>query len=465
MREMFRPVPSRPRSGDQVNEATTLRTLNKFAVDLISIPSVEDLFWYVAQNVVGKLNFVDCVVYQANEDQSELSQVAAWGEKNPFGRSIINPLVIPFGSGITGQVAQTRKAIIIDDLLEDKNYIPDTRPARSEICVPLIFSGRTVGVIDSEHPDPEAFGEAELEILSTVAAMTSAKLELLAETRRSNQRYHDLLLSHAQVTEETSNRKALEGKLFEARKLEAIGRLTGRFAHEFNNLLTVVSGNLEFLEVDRTNPDSLEILRDAQSAAGRGAKLIRDMLAFAQRTRLEPIVVDLNTVVCEFCEESSQALTRTVDLNLANDLWLVSVDPKVLKSALLNLALNARDSMPEGGSPQITTENVTHVMTDNKYLEGELLPGRYVRLGVADRGVGIPSDRLSQIFDPFYTTKAVGSGTGMGLSMVMGFMLQSRGAATVSSKVGQGSIFQLYFPVALTGVKDSPDRDQRTGIH
>ena len=170
-------------------EASTLRTLNTFAVDLIAIPSVEDLFWYVAQQVVGRLNFVDCVIYQANEEQTDLRQVAAWGQKNPFGRSIVDPLVIPFGSGITGQVAQTQQAIIIDDLLKDQNYIPDTQPARSEICVPLMFRGRVVGVIDSEHPEPGAFGEAELEILSTVAAMMGAKLELLAEAERSVQRY------------------------------------------------------------------------------------------------------------------------------------------------------------------------------------------------------------------------------------------------------------------------------------
>ena len=246
---MLSSVPSRFDNKNRTNDAQTLRTLNTFAVDLISIPSVEDLFWYVAQNVVGRLNFVDCVIYQADENQTELTQVSAWGEKNPFGRNIVNPLVIPFGRGITGKVAQGRKAIIIGDLLKDQNYISDTQPARSEICVPLISSGRVVGVIDSEHPMPDAFGDAELEVLSTVAAMTSAKLELLAATDRANRQYHDLVESHARLTNEINNRKALEAKLYEARKHEAIGRLTGRFAHEFNNLLTVIAGNLEFLRI------------------------------------------------------------------------------------------------------------------------------------------------------------------------------------------------------------------------
>ena len=451
---MFKPVPSGFRTQDQANEVTTLRTLNTFAVDLITIPSVEDLFWYVAQNVVGRLNFVDCVIYSANEGQTELTQVAAWGEKNPFGRSIINPLVIPFGRGITGQVAQTQTAIIVGDLLKDQNYIPDTQPARSEICVPLLFRGRVVGVIDSEHPMPEAFGEAELEILSTVAAMTSAKLELLAETQRSNQRYHDLVTSHAHLTQETTNRKALEAKLFEARKLEVIGRLTGRFAHEFNNLLTVISGNLEFLEADSTNPASLQSLRDTQSAAARGAKLIRDMLSFAQRTRLEPAVVDLNTLVVDFCARNEGALTAAVGLTLQDGLWLVSVDPKVLENALSNLLQNAQDAMPGGGNVRITTDNVTHLISGNPALATELLPGRYVRLGVTDEGHGIAKDRLSQVFDPFYTSKAVGAGTGLGLSMVLGFVQQSGGGVAVTSEVGHGSTFQLYLPVASGSAND-----------
>ena len=252
---MPEPVTLRSPAQDRADEAGTLRTLNTFAVDVIAIPSVEDLFWYVAQSVVGRLNFIDCVIYRANETQTELTQVAAWGDKNPYGRSIINPLVIPFGRGITGQVAATQQAVMVNDLLQDQNYIPDTQPARSEICVPICFRDRMDGVIDCEHPEPEKFGAADLEILGTVAAMMSAKLELLAETERSHQRYCDLVAAHAELLQETGSRKAVEAKLFEARKLETIGRLTGRFAHEFNNLLTVISGNLEFLSVEVITPD------------------------------------------------------------------------------------------------------------------------------------------------------------------------------------------------------------------
>lgn len=433
-----------------LNEAAILRTLNAFAVDVIAIPSVEDLFWYVAQNVVGRLGFVDCVIYQANDSGTNLAQVAALGDKNPYDRSILNPLHIPFGRGITGQVAQTGKPMIVDDLLQQQNYIPDMHPARSEICVPILIKGRVVGVIDSEHPDLNAFGQPELDILTTVAAMTSAKLELLAEAERSHQRYLDLVTSHAQLSQETANRKALESKLFAARKLEAIGRLTGRFAHDFNNLLTVISGNLEFLAADVTSVDGQAGLVDAQTAAGRGAKLIRDMLAFSQRTRLSPELADLNEITANVITHAAPTLPAGITLtqSLSDTIALVTVDVRETVNAVRNLISNARDAMPNGGELHISTEMRTHSWHDNADLAAPLTPGVYVCLNIQDSGQGIADDSLPQLFDPFYTTKPVGQGAGLGLSMVLGFMQQSQGSVSVTSKLHEGSGFRLYFPVA-----------------
>jgi signal transduction histidine kinase len=430
-------------------EASTLRTLNKFAVDLIQIPSTEDLFWYVAQNVVGKLNFIDCVVYQANEEQTTLRQVAAWGAKNPFGRNILNPLVIPFGCGITGKVAQTGRPIIVDDLLTDQDYIPDTQLARSEICVPLVFRGKIVGVIDSEHTEPRAFGEVELEILDTVAAMTVAKLELLAEAQRSAQRYRDLVASHDQLSQEITTRKALEARLFEARRMESIGKLTGRFAHEFNNLLTIILGNLELAESDPASPEMVQRLADARSAGERGARLVRDMLTFAQRTRLSPAVVNINPIVSDFAHRNMHLVNGRLTLNLQEDLWSVSIDPRAVEEILSNLfenALYALDAKTTGGKIMILTENCQLSMTEGMDAANDLVPGRYVCLRVSDTGVGILADRLSQIFDPFFTTKPVGSGTGLGLSIVRGLVQQSGGTVSVSSAPGEGSTFELLFP-------------------
>jgi signal transduction histidine kinase len=433
-----------------LDEAQALRTLNAFAVDIMSIPTAEDLFWYVAQNVVGRLKFIDCVIYQADSNTRKLTQVAALGEKNPFGRNILNPLVIPFGEGITGRVAQTQKPIIINDLLTDSGYIPDTEPARSEICVPLVSRGKIVGVIDSEHPEVGAFGDAELEILTTIAAMTSAKLELIEEAERSNQRYKDLLNSHAQLTQETHNRKDLEAKLFEARKLEAIGRLSGKFAHEFNNLLTVIYGNLEFIGMSLRDPNDLVFLSDAQSSVTRGAQMIGDMLAFSQRAQLKIETFDLNSIAAVSRDAAQEGAVKPFELqlDLGDDLWPVSADLKVTKLALLSLIENGKDAILDNGMLCITTENIWHNGSEEQLILTQLPHGRYVCLSVEDNGVGISGDRLPQIFDPFYTTKTVGEGCGMGLSSVMGFMKQIGGAIGVTSKVHRGSTFSLYFPAA-----------------
>ncbi|KIN75557.1 ATP-binding protein [Sulfitobacter guttiformis] len=433
-----------------ISEAATLRTLNAFAVDLITIPTVEDLFWYVAQNVVGPLSFVDCVIYQANDEQTELVQVAAMGEKNPFGRSILNPLKIPFGSGITGQVAKSRTPMIVDDLSLDENYISDTSCARSEICVPIVCGNRVVGIIDSEHPKKGAFGPAELEVLITIAALTAAKLELLAEADRSKQRYHDLVEAHAELSREATNRKALEAELFNARKMEAVGRLTGRFAHEFNNLMTVISGNLEFLEHDVPEGGPRETLKAAQDAAARGGVVIDSMLAFSQRTRLSPQRVDLNDILRAYCADPKKVAQDEVVMILGEGLHSVELDPEVFEKVMGNLLGNARDAMAaapgRGDRIAISTRNTVHDLSHQRPLSTNLAAGNYVRLSVSDTGVGITHDRLHQIFDPFFTTKQVGEGKGLGLSMVLGFMQQSGGTVDVVSDAREGSVFHLYFP-------------------
>ena len=449
---MNTPARTRAQAWEQISEASALRTLNSFAVHLIGIPSAEELFWYVAQNVVGRLNFIDCVIYQVNDEQSELRQVAAWGEKNPYGRNIINPLVIPLGRGITGQVAKTNKALIVDDLLQDQNYIPDTQIARSEICVPVVCQGRVVGIIDSEHPSPNAFGPAELEILNTVAAMTGAKLELLAETKRSAQRYQDLVASHAHLTQEITARKALELKLFEARRLEGLGRLTGKFAHEFNNILTVICGNIELLEGRSNSAEGAGFLEDAKVAAARGSRLIRGLLAFAQRARLDPVKMDINTVIVEFCAAYQTECSVMIETDLAHDIWPIGVDQAGIETLIHNLVENARDATLAGGKVRIVTQNVFHGYSGTLNSDVDLAPGNYVRITVSDTGPGIPESRLAQIFDPFFTTKPIGAGTGLGLAIVKGFAQQSGGVLTCTSQLGLGSSFQVDLP-AVTDVE------------
>ena len=186
-------------NADSERQRSWLKVLNSFAVELIKISDEVDLAWYVAREVVGKLGFVDCVVYFFDPKQNALRQIAAIGAKNPRGNEIANPLEIAIGEGVTGRVAETRQAIIIDDLREADDYIPDLENLLSEICVPLISADQTLGVIDCEDPRLGHFGQQHLEVLSSVAALTSAKLELMQKNHalRKSERRNRLILDSA----------------------------------------------------------------------------------------------------------------------------------------------------------------------------------------------------------------------------------------------------------------------------
>jgi PAS domain S-box-containing protein len=187
-----------------------LRTINEFALKLLTIPNKNELVWYVAREVVGRLGFSDCVIYLAGPERKLLRQAAAIGAKNPQGEQIVNALETPFGQGITGHVAQSKQPLIVDDLSKDSRYIEDVEQALSQICVPLLIDGEAVGVIDSEDPQPGHFGQAHLEILTTIAAMTSAKLQTIEEAERSRERTEALRRLNQALAAENQERQRAE---------------------------------------------------------------------------------------------------------------------------------------------------------------------------------------------------------------------------------------------------------------
>ncbi|MEP7240136.1 MAG: PAS domain S-box protein [Devosia sp.] len=245
-------------------------------------------------------------------------------------------------------------------------------------------------------------------------------------------------------------RRAVEGQLRQAMKMEAIGNLTGGLAHDFNNLLSIVIGNLDLLREQLTRGDGRdELAGEALSAALRGAELTRRLLAFARRQPLQPKVVD----VVDLVRGVSRLLGRTLGENVQIDFrplestWPVTVDPVQLEACLMNLATNARDAMPGGGRVEISTDN-RHLDVDYAGLHPGLEPGDFTLIQVTDSGTGIPREVMDKIFEPFFTTKQEGRGTGLGLSMVFGFMKQSGGHINVYSEEGVGTTFRLYLPRA-----------------
>jgi nitrogen-specific signal transduction histidine kinase len=242
--------------------------------------------------------------------------------------------------------------------------------------------------------------------------------------------------------------KATERQRREAQKMEAIGQLTGGIAHDFNNMLTVITGTIDILidgVADR--PALSTIARMIDEAATRGADLTRQLLAFARKQPLQPRETDINALVVETARLLRPTLGEHVEIEpmFEEGAWRAMIDPTQLSSALLNLALNARDAMPNGGKLTLETANV---ILDEEYASAnpEVTPGPYVMVAVSDTGIGIPAALHHKVFEPFFTTKEIGKGTGLGLSMVYGFVKQSNGHIKVYSEEGHGTTIKLYLP-------------------
>lgn len=255
---------------------------------------------------------------------------------------------------------------------------------------------------------------------------------------------------------------AAEDQLRQSQKMEAVGQLTGGIAHDFNNMLSVVTGSLELLgrRIDPSNSQARRFLDAAMEGAKRSAALTQRLLAFSRQQPLQPQTIDPNKLVAEASELLRHSIGTAIRLEtvLAGGVWRVHVDPNQLTSALVNLAVNARDAMPAGGKLTIETQN--SYLDDGYAFENlDVTPGQYVMLAVTDTGSGMSADVLAKAFEPFFTTKAVGKGTGLGLSQVYGFIKQSSGHVKIYSERDQGTTIKLYLPRALTLADDTEAKD------
>lgn len=246
-----------------------------------------------------------------------------------------------------------------------------------------------------------------------------------------------------------TSRQRIEEELRQAQKMEAVGQLTGGLAHDFNNLLTVITGNLEMIEARLQDEKLRALLREVQAAADDGAKLTAQLLAFGRRQPLNPQLVDVGELVSNFSKLLSRTLGETIELstvvNGSSNLALIDVSQ--LQNTLLNLGLNARDAMPNGGC---LTVGISTTALDRDYaqMHPEVRMGHYILVAVTDTGVGMTEDVKRHAFEPFFTTKGTGAGTGLGLSMVYGFVMQSGGHVQLYSEPGQGTSVRLFLPAA-----------------
>jgi PAS domain S-box-containing protein len=310
-----------------------------------------------------------------------------------------------------------------------------------------------------EHPDDH--GRAHAQIVKLGAGESTVKFEARFRHRDGSYRWlswtgvSDNARNYAVARDITADKaaaerlKATEEALLQSQKMEAVGQLTGGIAHDFNNLLTGIVGSLDLLQtrLSQGRMDNVaRYIHAAMTSANRAAALTHRLLAFARRQPLVPAPVDVDELVVSLEDLLRRTIGETIDLRIvaAADLWSTLCDPNQLESALLNLAINARDAMPDGGSLTINTSNARLDTVTSE--TPALSPGDYVCIAVSDTGVGMTAEVAARAFDPFFTTKPIGQGTGLGLSMIYGFARQSNGHVTIESKTGRGTSVRLYLP-------------------
>jgi len=253
---------------------------------------------------------------------------------------------------------------------------------------------------------------------------------------------------HFFIGRDLTDKRAAEAQMRQAQKMDAIGQLTGGVAHDFNNILTVITGTIGILaDAVEDRPELVSIAKLIDDAAERGAQLTKHLLAFARKQPLQPLEIDINSLILEAAKLLHPTLGEHVEISpkLTDDAWPTLVDPSQLTTAVLNLSLNARDAMPRGGKLTLETANI-HLDEDYASMNSEVAPGDYVMIAVSDTGTGIPAALMEKVFDPFFTTKEVGKGTGLGLSMVFGFVKQSGGHIKIYSEEGHGTTVKIYLP-------------------
>ena len=360
------------------------------------------------------------IAYMRTPDGRAIRGVAGCGiAENALALSTVpnDPAWLP------GYVLQRREPLLVPDVASEARFgFSDAMRAlglRSTVCVPLLAGEEAIGALSVWNRMPSRWGDDDIHFMQAIANTLSA-----------------------------ANQRALaEEQLMHAQRLEALGQLTGGVAHDFNNLLMVISGSLQMIDdIASDRPIAVELARQAMGATDRGAALTRKLLAFARKQPLNPVPVDLNHLVTDFRDLVQRTLGERVSVRIDLDPGLPTLvtDPAQVETALLNLALNARDAMLDGGELVLETAQDAIGSGSNP---PELAPGLYARLSVRDTGMGMSPEVLAHAIEPFFTTKEAGKGSGLGLSMVYGFARQSGGTAVIRSTPGKGTTVVLYLPL------------------
>ena len=375
---------------------------------------------------------------EALVDRALLESLSAWLKAQPSWSDF--PFIV-----LSNQTPGPRSIRAIRSLHSLGNVILLERPLNAQTlasAADAAVRARRRQYATRQHLDEISLARSEVERLNS-------ELEHRIESRT-----HELANANNRLMKEIAERERAQSALVQSQKMEAIGRLTGGIAHDFNNLLHVVNMNLELVTLYAKEEKVKPVVERAKSAAKRGSKLTGQLLSFARSQSLSPKLTHVNQLLLGIKDllEISAGSAVQVELELCDQPAAIVVDPSQLEMAVLNLAVNSRDAMPDGGALKIST-----CAKDVAIDEEQLKAGHYVVVTVTDTGAGIAPQLLSKVFDPFFTTKPTGSGTGLGLSQVYGFAKQSGGVAFIRSELGKGTTVEMLFPAASEDELDTGD--------